>query len=75
MKAEQEVEVKLKSTVVDVDRVRDDEVKENMGLLEAAEQEDGKLKPDRSSFMFFIIDYVVAFCYVYTFYGRSKSLV
>ncbi|XP_047443462.1 podocin [Mugil cephalus] len=37
-----EVKEKLKSTVVDIDSVRDDEAKEeNMGLLEAAEQEDG----------------------------------
>uniref|UniRef100_A0A3P8S9F5 Podocin n=1 Tax=Amphiprion percula TaxID=161767 RepID=A0A3P8S9F5_AMPPE len=44
---EQETEVKLKSTVVDIDSVRDDEVKEeNLGLLEAAEQEDGELKPE-----------------------------
>lgn len=41
---EQEPEVKAKSTVVDIDSVREDEVKEeNLGLLEAAEQEDGKL--------------------------------
>ncbi|CAI5635472.1 unnamed protein product [Oreochromis niloticus] len=40
-KMEQETEVKLKSTVVDIDSVRDNEVKdENVGLLEAAEQED-----------------------------------
>uniref|UniRef100_A0A3B4WDJ8 Podocin n=1 Tax=Seriola lalandi dorsalis TaxID=1841481 RepID=A0A3B4WDJ8_SERLL len=45
VKVEQETEVKLKSTVVDIDRVRDDEVKEeNPGFLEAAEQEEGKLK-------------------------------
>ncbi len=41
--AEQETEGKMKSTVVDIDSVREDEVKEeNLGLLEAAEQEDGK---------------------------------
>lgn len=40
---EQETGVKVKSTVVDIDSVREDEVKqENLGLLEAAEQEDGK---------------------------------
>lgn len=40
-----EVEVKVKSTVVDIDSVREAEVKEeNLGLLEAAEQ-DGKSKP------------------------------
>uniref|UniRef100_A0A3P8PRP6 Podocin n=1 Tax=Astatotilapia calliptera TaxID=8154 RepID=A0A3P8PRP6_ASTCA len=37
-KMEQETEVKVKSTVVDIDSVRDNEVKdENVGLLEAAE--------------------------------------
>lgn len=43
---EQETEVKVKSsTVVDIDSVREDEVKEeNLGLLEAAEQDDGKRK-------------------------------
>jgi len=45
VKVEQGTEVKLKSTVVDIDSVRDDKVKEeNLGLLEAAEQEEGKLK-------------------------------
>lgn len=45
--AEQETEGKVKSTVVDIDSVREDEVKEeNLGLLEAAEQEDGKWKPE-----------------------------
>lgn len=44
--AEQVTEVIIKSTVVDIDSVREDEVKEeNLGLLEAAEQEDGKSKP------------------------------
>lgn len=43
VKSDQETEVKLKTTVVDIDSVRDDEVKEeNLGLLEAAEQEDGE---------------------------------
>ncbi|KAM4740060.1 podocin [Anableps anableps] len=42
---EKEVEVKLKSTVVDIDRVRNDEVQEeNLGLLEAAEQDGLKRK-------------------------------
>lgn len=41
VKMGQETEVKLKSTVVDIDSVRDDEVKDdNMGLLEVEEQED-----------------------------------
>lgn len=43
---ERKAEVKLKSTVVDIDRVRDDEVQEEkLGLLEAAQQDDGKLNP------------------------------
>lgn len=43
---EQGTEVKVKSTVVDIDSVREDEVKqENLGLLDAAEQEDGKWSP------------------------------
>lgn len=43
-KMEQETEVKVKSsTVVDIDSVREVEVKEeNLGLLEAEDQEDGK---------------------------------
>jgi len=46
-KVEQEAEGKLRSTVVDIDSVRDDEIKEeNLGLLEAAEHEDGELKPE-----------------------------
>ncbi|XP_070817702.1 podocin [Chaetodon trifascialis] len=41
MTVEQQADVKVKSTVVDIDSVREDEVKEdNLGLLEAAEQED-----------------------------------
>lgn len=40
--AEPDAEVKVKTTVVDIDSVRDDEMKdESIGLLEAAEQ-DGK---------------------------------
>lgn len=39
-------EVKLKTTVVDIDSVRDDDIKEeNLGLLEAAECEDGTRNP------------------------------
>lgn len=50
VKSDQETEVKLKTTVVDIDSVRDDEVKEeNLGLLEAAEQEDGESKPKEKS--------------------------
>lgn len=40
---ERETGVKVQTTVVDIDSVREDEVKEeNLVLLEAAEQEDGK---------------------------------
>ncbi|XP_060934676.1 podocin [Limanda limanda] len=60
-KAEQEVEVKLKSTVVDIDRVRDDEVKEeNMGLLEAAEQEDGLRRMDLGVFEWLLMAFALA---------------
>lgn len=45
---EQEAEVKVKTTVVDIDSVREDEIKEeNLGLLEAAEQEDGEFVEHR----------------------------
>ncbi|XP_030584039.1 podocin-like [Archocentrus centrarchus] len=40
VKMGQETEVKLKSTVVDIDSVRDEVKDENVGLLEVAEQED-----------------------------------
>lgn len=40
---EQQTELKVRSTVVDIDSVRDDELKEEcMGLLEIAGQEEGK---------------------------------
>lgn len=43
VKPNQDTDVKLKTTVVDIDSVRDDEVKEdNLGLLEAADQDDGE---------------------------------
>lgn len=42
VKSNQETEVKLKTTVVDIDSVRDEVKEENLGLLEAAEQEDGE---------------------------------
>ncbi|GAA6235314.1 podocin-like [Lates japonicus] len=58
---EQETEVKLKSTVVDIDRVRDDEVKEeNMGLLEAAEQEDGLKRKNLGVFEWLLMVSVLA---------------
>lgn len=41
--AEPQAELKVRSTVVDIDSVRDDELKEeSMGLLETAGQEDSK---------------------------------
>nr|XP_019954100.1 PREDICTED: podocin [Paralichthys olivaceus]XP_019954101.1 PREDICTED: podocin [Paralichthys olivaceus] len=60
VKGEQE-EVKLKSTVVDIDRVRDDEVKEeNMGLLEAAEQDDGLKRMDLGVFEWLLMAFALA---------------
>ncbi|XP_035996870.1 podocin isoform X1 [Fundulus heteroclitus] len=51
MEEEKEAEVKLKSTVVDIDRVRDEEVQEeNLGLLEAAEQDDGLKRKSLGAF-------------------------
>ncbi|XP_034562982.1 podocin [Notolabrus celidotus] len=45
LKAEQETELRVKSTVVDIDSVREEEVKEeNLGLLEAAEEDGLKRK-------------------------------
>lgn len=41
---EQKTEVKVKSTIVDIDSVREDVKEDNLGLLEAAEQEDSKCK-------------------------------
>ncbi|XP_023125710.2 podocin [Amphiprion ocellaris] len=58
---EQETEVKLKSTVVDIDSVRDDEVKEeNLGLLEAAEQEDGLKRKNLGVFEWLLMVIVLA---------------
>lgn len=52
-KLEEEEEVRMSSTVVDLDHVRDNEVKdESLGLLEAAGQEDGELKICFYSFIF-----------------------
>lgn len=46
VKTDPATEVKLKTTVVDIDSVRDDNIKEeNLGLLEAAEHEDGTRNP------------------------------
>lgn len=46
---EQGTEVKVKSTVVDIDSVREEVKQENLGLLDAAEQEDGKWSPKGTS--------------------------
>lgn len=43
LKSDEEAEVMLKTTVVDIDSVREDQVKEeNLGHLEAADYEDGE---------------------------------
>nr|XP_015826374.2 podocin isoform X1 [Nothobranchius furzeri] len=47
---EGDAEFKLKSTVVDIDRVRDDDVKENLALLETTEQEDGLKRKNLGAF-------------------------
>ncbi|KAM4547889.1 podocin [Odontesthes bonariensis] len=58
---EQEAEVKLRSTVVDIDRVRDDEIKEeNLGLLEAAEHEDGLKHKNLGVFEWLLMVFVLA---------------
>ncbi|XP_073332202.1 podocin [Pagrus major] len=61
-KMEQETEVKVKSsTVVDIDSVREDEVKEeNLGLLEAAEQEDGLKRKNLGVFEWLLMVFVLA---------------
>ncbi|XP_022620080.1 podocin-like [Seriola dumerili] len=61
VKVEQEAEVKLKSTVVDIDRVRDDEVKEeNPGLLEAAEEEEDLKHKNLGVFEWLLMVFVLA---------------
>ncbi|XP_026179536.1 podocin [Mastacembelus armatus] len=61
VKSDQETEVKLKSTVVDIDSVRDDEVKEeNLGLLEAAEQDDGLKRRNLGVFEWLLMVFVLA---------------
>ncbi|XP_049910890.1 podocin isoform X3 [Epinephelus moara] len=60
MKLEQETEVKVRSTVVDIDSVRDNEVKEeNLGLLEAAEQ-DGLKRKSLGVFEWMLMVFVLA---------------
>ncbi|KAK2835312.1 hypothetical protein Q5P01_015796 [Channa striata] len=61
VKSDQETEVKLKTTVVDIDKVRDDEVKEeNLGLLEAAEQEDGLKRKNLGVFEWLLMVFMLA---------------
>ncbi|KAM3619170.1 uncharacterized protein V6R79_004057 [Siganus canaliculatus] len=57
---EQEVEVKPKSTVVDIDRVREEVKEENLGLLEAAEQEDGLKRKSLGVFEWLLMVFVLA---------------
>ncbi|TKS74299.1 Podocin [Collichthys lucidus] len=53
--------MKVKSTVVDIDSVRDDEVKEeNLGLLEAAEHEDGLKRKNLGVFEWLLMVFVLA---------------
>ncbi|KAL7397644.1 hypothetical protein ABVT39_025649 [Epinephelus coioides] len=60
MKVEQETEVKVRSTVVDIDSVRDNEVKEeNLGLLEVAEQ-DGLKRKSLGVFEWMLMVFVLA---------------
>ncbi|XP_027146277.1 podocin [Larimichthys crocea] len=57
----QEAEMKVNSTVVDIDSVRDDEVKEeNLGLLEAAEHEDGLKRKNLGVFEWLLMVFVLA---------------
>uniref|UniRef100_A0A3P9MAU6 Podocin n=1 Tax=Oryzias latipes TaxID=8090 RepID=A0A3P9MAU6_ORYLA len=61
MKAEKEKEVKLKSTVVDIDSVRDERVREEtLALLEAAEQEDGLKRKNLGVFEWLLMVFVLA---------------
>ncbi|KAK5869687.1 hypothetical protein PBY51_024387 [Eleginops maclovinus] len=61
VKVEQETEVKVRSTVVDIDSVRDEDVKDdNLGLLEAAEQEDGLKRKNLGVFEWMLMVFVLA---------------
>ncbi|XP_059197711.1 podocin [Centropristis striata] len=56
-----ETEIKVSSTVVDIDTVREDEVKqENLGLLEVAEQEDGLKRKNLGVFEWLLMVFVLA---------------
>ncbi|XP_028260219.1 podocin [Parambassis ranga] len=60
VKVQQETKVKLKSTIVDIDSVRNDEVKEQtLGLLEAAEQ-DGLKRKSLGIFEWLLMVFVLA---------------
>ncbi|KAM9761823.1 podocin isoform 1-T2 [Menidia menidia] len=61
VKVEQEAELRFKSTVVDIDSVRDDEIKkeENLGLLEAAEHEDGLKRRNLGAFEWLLMVFVL----------------
>ncbi|XP_026202235.1 LOW QUALITY PROTEIN: podocin [Anabas testudineus] len=61
VKSDHETEGKLRTTVVDIDSVRDDEVKEeNLGLLEAAEQEDGLKSRNLGVFEWMLMVFILA---------------
>ncbi|XP_039984230.1 podocin [Xiphias gladius] len=61
VKVEQETKVKLKPTVVDIDSVRDDEAKEeDLGLLEAAAQEDGLKRKNLGVFEWLLMVFALA---------------
>ncbi|KAM7388053.1 hypothetical protein PAMP_024254 [Pampus punctatissimus] len=56
---EQETEVKVKSTVVDIDSVREQVNEENLGLLEAAEEEDGLKRKNLGVFEWLLMVFVL----------------
>ncbi|KAL6108191.1 nphs2 [Pungitius sinensis] len=61
VKAQQETPVEVRTTVVDIDSVRDIEVKEeNLGLLEAAEQEEGVKHDNLGVFEWLLMVFVLA---------------
>ncbi|XP_041647321.1 podocin [Cheilinus undulatus] len=66
VKMEQETEVKVKTTVVDIDSVRDKEVKEeNLGLLEAADQEDGLKRKNLGVFEWLLMVFVLTLVLIF----------
>ncbi|XP_044216965.1 podocin isoform X2 [Thunnus albacares] len=56
---EQETEVKAISTVVDIDSVREQVNEENLGLLEAAEEEDGLKRKNLGAFEWLLMVFVL----------------